>query len=294
MNAMKTTKSRMSRAFAFTLIELLVVIAIIAILAALLLPALSKAKTNAKSANCLSNMKQIAIAERGYIDDSRGYLTPLWVQAGFPAWQVWTYDASSFIVQDPTLLWWPDILRLGKYVPKGNIFNCPAQTSVADKAGGGSSSTNNTLGIGANHREFFNTLVAGDIYNCLKESMVQKPSAAAVFADASGVTVASFDVSPANPNQWVQETTVVSGFGTVSYACCYFRVPTDPDFNNADGLTVPRHLTRVNVTFMDGHSQTMLNSMMGYYLPGTTTFMPRTDERALWARDHSSDTMPGY
>jgi prepilin-type processing-associated H-X9-DG protein len=53
-------------------------------------------------------------------------------------------------------------------------------------------------------------------------------------------------------------------------------------------------LTRVNVTFMDGHSQTMLNSMMGYYLPGTTTFMPRTDERALWARDHSSDTMPGY
>jgi len=55
---------------AFTLIELLVVIAVVAIMAALLLPALSKTREQARSSACRNNMKQLALAFLMYSEDN--------------------------------------------------------------------------------------------------------------------------------------------------------------------------------------------------------------------------------
>src|SRR5690554_5482520 len=59
---------------AFTLVELLVVIGILAILISLLLPTLSSARRSARTAACLSNIRQLGMTFRFYAMDNNGYL----------------------------------------------------------------------------------------------------------------------------------------------------------------------------------------------------------------------------
>jgi prepilin-type N-terminal cleavage/methylation domain-containing protein len=65
-----------TRSRGFSLIELIVVIGIIALLIALLLPALRRARLQAKYVACQSNMRQIGQAMMIYANENRGWLFP--------------------------------------------------------------------------------------------------------------------------------------------------------------------------------------------------------------------------
>jgi len=145
----------------FTLIELLVVIAIIAILAAILFPVFARAREKARQASCGSNMKQIALALKMYVQD---------------------YDQRFMCVrQGPG--GWAQICQ--PYVQNWQLFECPSFDTYLRNCGpatghgnAASPPASNPLGVGVYEGGYMlcGWEANGCCYPGLKESKFEFPA----------------------------------------------------------------------------------------------------------------------
>ncbi len=215
---------RIDRRF-FTLIELLVVIAIIAILAAMLLPALNKARIQALSSKCISNLKQCALAANAYADDFCDF---------FPA-------SQSKLLGDGDDYGWAYVLCENRYLvkPPGRTYNtsmlCPAQT--ASPSGGWQSQGMRSYGL-------INGLSAwgGPAAETTLTNSVYYIRRSTLFRPENRLIPLGGDSRKGRPTDLLQECTIVMTTSLTS-------------FRQTGSLMAfhLRHNQRANAFFADGH-----------------------------------------
>jgi len=124
------------RSHAFTLVELLVVIGIIALLVSILLPALNRARRQAATVQCSSNMRQLAHAMLMYIQDNKGVMPPAVVYASnggadlnlYPSGWSWSTELvkQKYIIADTASVYHaPGSTTADKVFSRDSVFRCP-------------------------------------------------------------------------------------------------------------------------------------------------------------------------
>lgn len=110
---------RRGRAVGFTLIELLTVIAIIGILAAILIPVVGAVRENARKSQCMSNMRQVALACLMYESENGVLPGPSFMRVRSVDDQPRDNREINWIIES--------------YVgPRSEVFNCPTNSLYLD------------------------------------------------------------------------------------------------------------------------------------------------------------------